>query len=197
MADAYAHLRSKAVAAAALMTAAHEQSEKLVQDVFYPEHAKRTETSEYKAIHHQMVVVEDQGCLSCGVRNSIVKDPVRASDPKLNPYGAKAVETHHHVIEWALAKAIDLGKFNDRIVRHIRMKPHHDPVYDQDFTQDQMEAWIDHHRDNLWPICDVHHRHKFGGIHAITYPIWGPMDLIRDGYVYTPLDEKTPGPAAS
>lgn len=27
-------------------------------------------------------------------------------------------------------------------------------------------------------VRGVHHRHKFAGVHAITYPIWGPQDVV-------------------
>jgi hypothetical protein len=43
-------------------------------------------------------------------------------------------------------------------------------------------AWVDHSEDNLWVLCDVHHRAKFFGIHEITFPIWGPMDLLRPDF---------------
>lgn len=55
-------------------------------------------------------------------------------------------------------------------------------MYDHDFTQQEMLDWIDHGRDNLWVLCDVHHRHKYVGIHAITYPIWGPQDILKAGF---------------
>jgi hypothetical protein len=47
---------------------------------------------------------------------------------------------------------------------------------------------VDHSPDNLWVLCDVHHRHKFVGIHAITYPIWGPQDLVNSTMIGKMLD---------
>ena len=47
----------------------------------------------------------------------------------LEPYAARHIETHHHTIEWALANAIDTKKFNERIVRRMRLRPAHDPIY--------------------------------------------------------------------
>lgn len=152
----------------------------LKEQVYYPAHSPRTESPEYAKIHHHLVKELDLPCLACGVRNSTL------SDPSINKVGAKALETHHHVIEWALQNAIDLTKFNERIVAYHRAKDSNSAKYAQDFTQQQMLDWIDHDPDNLWVLCDVHHRHSLVGIHSITYPIWGPQDLLLEGYEYTP-----------
>jgi hypothetical protein len=50
------------------------------------------------------------------------------------------------------------------------------------FTAQEMRDWVDYSEDNLWVLCDVHHRAKFLGIHEITYPIWCPMDLLLDDF---------------
>ena len=158
----------------------HAVSRLLKEIVNYPGHVKRASSPEYTKAHKYLVKEKDLPCLACGVKNSTL------DDPKQNPYGAKQLETHHHNIEWALANAIDLKKFNARVVAHMRARPYHDPIYDKAFTQDQLLDWVDHHLDNLWVICDVHHRGAFFGIHEITFPIWGPQDLIRDDFVYIP-----------
>jgi hypothetical protein len=41
---------------------------------------------------------------------------------------------------------------------------------------------VDHSEDNLWVLCDVHHRAAFLGIHEITYPIWSPADMLIDDF---------------
>jgi hypothetical protein len=171
----------KAVAAGDM----HEVHRLLPERAFYPAHAVRTESKQYAAIHKEMVDTEDRPCLVCGVRKSVLTDPKKKNDPALNPYGAKQMETHHHLIEWALANAIDPKKFNERVRPHFASRPQHDPedaVYQQDMNADQIKDWVDHSRDNLWVLCDVHHRAPYLGIHAITYPIWGPMDLLKDDF---------------
>lgn len=149
----------------------------LKEDVWYPPHEPRTETPEYRAIHHKLVVELDLPCLVCGVRNSTLKDPAH------NRVGAKQIETHHHVIEWALANAIDLEKFNLKIWPKLQAR-HGTNKYPRTFTQQQMLDFVDHSEDNLWTLCDVHHRHALYGIHSITGPIWGAQDLIKDGTEY-------------
>lgn len=150
----------------------------LQEAVMVPAHPPRVATAGYRAVHRRLIVELDLPCIACGVTHSTLTDPAR------NPADALQMETHHHVIEWSLINAIDLAKFNARIVaKHRHSQPE---KYAHDFTQSEMEAWIDHDPDNLWVLCDVHHRHSMVGIHSITYPIWGPQDLLIDGYEYTP-----------
>ena len=123
-----------------------------------------------------MVEALDLPCLVCGVKNSTLKNE------KENPYGAKQLETHHHVIEWALANAISVEKFNKTLLPHLRHRHANKPEYEKEFTVEDVRNWVDHHEDNLWVLCDVHHRAKYFGIHEITHPIWGPQDLLIDDF---------------
>ena len=147
-----------------------------MEAVFYPPHSPRTESTAYGAIHDELVHTEDRPCVVCGVRSSTLKVPAQ------NRFGAAAMETHHAVIEWSLAKAVDLGKFNAEVVAKLKTQHPEEQVYRRAFTQSEMEAWIDHHPDNLVVLCDVHHRHRGVGIHAITGPIWGAQSLLLDCY---------------
>lgn len=161
------------------LTKPHLVERMLKEAVFYPAHSPRTESPAYAKVHHHLTVELDLPCITCGVKNSTLNTPD-------NKVGAKAIETHHHIIEWALQNAIDLKKFNERIVAFHRAKNPQDPKYDHDFVQQEMLDWIDHDVDNLWVLCDVHHRHSLVGIHSVTYPIWGAQDLIQEGFEYTP-----------
>lgn len=173
----------------------HLVARKLDEEVFVPPHAPRTETPGYKAIHKKLVYDEDRACLVCGVRASILADPQKAKDPALNPASARGMETHHRMIEWSLINAIDLAKFNAHVLAGLRRHHPDDPAYQKDFTQKQMEDFIDHGDENLWVLCDVHHRSVFVGIHSISGPIWSPQDLLKPGYKYTPYDPKTNAPS--
>jgi hypothetical protein len=170
----------------------HQEHRTLDEWAFYPEHDKRAGSPGYAKVHKTMVVAEDLPCLVCGVRNSTLKDASK------NPYGAKQMETHHHIVEWALANAIDRGKFTDRILANLAgrnpdkyakkdakgnvVRDERGRVAPVDFTDDDVRAWVDHDRDNLWVLCDVHHRHKWLGIHAVSGPIWGPQDILVDDF---------------
>lgn len=141
---------------------------------FYPGHDKRRETAEYSKVHKRLVHEMDLPCLVCGVRNSTLKTP------RKNPYGARALETHHHIIEWALQNAVDVAKFNSILRPHLAHRHPNDPVwrYEKPFSRQRVRDWVDHSEHNLWVLCDVHHRAKYHGIHEITYPIWSPANLL-------------------
>ena len=107
-------------------------------------------------------------------------------------------------VDWRPFKfknAIDAGKFNQHILPGLKRQADQrrgakddydkwpdlykefDSDYDAPMGVDRIKQWIDHAYDNLWVLCDVHHRHKFVGIHAISYPIWGPQDVIDQDLV--------------
>ncbi len=159
-----------------LTSGIHVNARVLREQAFYPAHDKRQETPEYVKVHHHMAIELDLPCLVCGVRNSTLHDATK------NRYGAKAMETHHHVIEWALANAVDTAKFNGTLLPNLAHKHPDNPDYKQPFSDAQVKAWVDHSSDNLWVLCDVHHRAAYFGIHEITYPIWAPMDLLRPDF---------------
>lgn len=156
----------------------HIQHHTIDELQFYPEHDQRSESPEYKKVHHHLTVEFDLPCLVCGVRNSTLKDP------RKNRYQAKQMETHHHMVEWALANAIDVEKFNNAVLPHLAHRHPHDQTwnYEQPFDLKKLREWVDHSEHNLWVLCDVHHRAKYLGIHEITYPIWAPMDLYRNDF---------------
>jgi len=165
-----------------MLNQVHEVRRTLHEDVFYPPHAPRTESAAYARTHHQLVVLADAPCFICGVRQSTLHHPAQ------NPFGARAMETHHVHVEWALAGAVDLKRFNAQVVAQLRRERPDDPAYPKHFTRAQMLAWIDHHPDNLLVLCDIHHRHSFVGIHAISGPIWGAQNLLLHRYE---LEEKS------
>jgi hypothetical protein len=55
-------------------------------------------------------------------------------------------------------------------------------MYKREMTPEEISDWVDHSEDNLWVLCDVHHRAKFFGIHEINYPIWCPQDLLKSDF---------------
>jgi hypothetical protein len=85
----------------------HENHRRLDEKAFYPDHPERTESHEYIKTHRRLVRDKKLPCIICGVTYEILSDPEKRENPKLNPYGAIQLETHHHVVEWALANAVD------------------------------------------------------------------------------------------
>jgi hypothetical protein len=156
---------------------ARVERRQLEEIAFYPAHDKRQESPAYRAVHKHLVEELDLPCLVCGVRNSTLKVP------RENPYRATAMETHHHVIEWALAKAVEPARFNKTILPHLRARHPDEPAYRKKaFTRREVEAWVDHSVDNLRVLCDVHHRAKLFGIHTITFPVWSAQAVLRGDF---------------
>lgn len=142
----------------------YELHRKLDERAFYPKHDLRKESPEYARVHHAMVHDEDLPCEICGVRNSTLRRRTK------NPFRASQLETHHATIEWALANIVSLELFQRHVIDPLAVL--HPEKYRRHFTKTEMRAWIDHDRDNLMVLCDVHHRHKWVGVHAITGPVW-------------------------
>jgi hypothetical protein len=60
------------------------------------------------------------------------------------------IEIHHKVVEWSAGTEVDFE----------RVKKDYPSLENPDTIA------------NMMPLCSKHHRGKFHGIHAITYPIW-------------------------
>jgi hypothetical protein len=160
----------------------HIQKHTVQELQFYPEHDQRQETPEYAAIHRKLAITEDKPCLVCGVRNSFLAQDGQGTVTGRNPYGARQMETHHRIIEWALKNAVDVGKFNDILRVNLARSRPAKTLYQKPLTAAQIADWVDHDEDNLWVLCDVHHRARYLGIHEITYPIWSPLNLLMKDF---------------
>lgn len=126
-----------------------------------PPHPPREETPEYAQAHHHLTRVLDAPCALCGVRNSTLKDP------KENPFGATAIETHHYPIERSLVGACDPKKVG--------------MVFPQVKDRATLEAFVDSEH-NLMVLCDIHHRHPLHGIHHLTPQDFFVQPFLLKGY---------------
>lgn len=68
----------------------HEQTTTLHIDIFYPDHAVRTESALFRKTKHQLVAVLDTPCYVCGTKEHR--------------------EVHHWHAEWADSEGIDWDK---------------------------------------------------------------------------------------
>lgn len=134
--------------------APHARNRQLTETIWYPGHDPRTFSAEYRHVHHHLVHELDEPCWICGVSNSTL------GNPKYNPHGATAIETHHFNVEWALANSVDPA----RIIADFPAMGAADDKH--------LRQWLDS-EGNMLVICDVHHRHGLYGIHSVTYPAWG------------------------
>lgn len=126
-----------------------------------PPHPPREETPAYTQAHHHLTRELDSPCALCGVRNSTL------DNPKENPFGATAIETHHYPIERSLMDACDPKKVG--------------VVFPQVKDQATLEAFIDSEH-NLMVLCDIHHRHPLHGIHHLTPQDFFVQPFLIKGY---------------
>lgn len=134
----------------------HFQTRTLTESIWYPDHAPRKASSEYKRVHHHLVYELDEACWICGVRQSELPD-------------GEYNETHHFHLEWALANRADPALI---LADFPEMKDATDPA---------LRHWLDS-EGNMLVLCSAHHRHGLIGIHSITYPAWVAQRWLKDGH---------------
>ena len=128
----------------------------------YPPHPPREDTPEYRHTHDLMVNQQDTPCRICGVRKSTLGDPVQ------NPFRAKDLESHHYPIQRELIDAVDFAKAA--------------VDFPQITDRASLIAFVDS-PENMWIICDVHHRGETTGIHHLPVADWIIQRYLFDGYV--------------
>ena len=162
----------------------------LAEDVFYPPHPPRTASALYTKTHHELTIVADLPCVVCGVRNSTLTTN--------NPDSAKALETHHDLIEWAGANEIDWDKLaadHPSLPNLVALaKAYHAHVtangsFDGTLDPAIVTSFVDSD-EQMEVLCDVHHRGPNRGKHMITGPVWelqryqrGDWDFLGKGKV--------------
>lgn len=126
-----------------------------------PPHPPREETPQYARAHHHLIYELDEPCAMCGVKHSTL------DDPRQNPFGAKAMETHHYPIERSLLDACDPAKVG--------------LVFPQVKDMESLNDFVDSEH-NLMVLCDVHHRHPLHGIHHLTPQDFFVQPFLISGY---------------
>jgi hypothetical protein len=144
-----------------ILSRVHATTEGVAAVEMTPPHPPREETPEYKRAHHHLVYDLDSPCAMCGVRHSTLQDP------KENPFGATALETHHYPIERSLLDACDPTKVGV-VFPHVK-------------DQATLEAFVDSEH-NLMVLCDIHHRHPLHGIHHLTPQDFFVQPFLWEGY---------------
>jgi hypothetical protein len=160
---------TETVQTTAILSHVHATTEGVAAVEMTPPHPPREETPEYARAHHHLVHVLDEPCAMCGVRNSTLHDP------KQNPFGATAIETHHYPIERSLLDACDPAKVG--------------VVFPQVKDRASLEAFVDSEA-NLMVLCDIHHRHPLHGIHHLTPQDFFVQPFLLEGYQVVATEEQ-------
>lgn len=136
----------------------HETHEATSAVELEPPHPPRKETPLYRATHRRLIITEDRPCYVCGVRRSDLLSKARRNDPRINPYKARVMESHHFPVERGLLAAVD---------RELLAQAY--PTVRQYKT---LEAWVDSEY-NMLVLCSSCHRLAD---HAIHRALW--QDVI-------------------
>jgi len=142
----------------------HETTLEVATVELTPPHPAREDTPIYEATHKRMVYDLDTPCYVCGVTHTTLSDPTK------NPFGAKAMETHHFPVERSLIDACD----------PIRLGIDFPAVTDATTAQN----WVDS-EDNMLVLCDKHHRDPEIGIHHLSAQDFFVQRYLVAGYQVT------------
>lgn len=174
----------------------HEKTDRLTEDVFYPDHPPRTESHTFiqtkKAGH--------QAKLPCSISGH-----------------TEGTEYHHLFLEWAFADAVDWQTVKDIATGKTTHLPvldmhtdqptgdtypvEHSLIYTitqlakvrgfdwESFDPAKPELFVDS-MANMLVLHSKFHRHKDHGIHVMSFPEWMFQAWPRkDGFVFTPDEE--------
>ena len=139
---------------------------------YYPEHQPREQDPNYRVFHqarHHLVDVLKVGCWIGGATKADIQaglpDDHRCS-------GAKQLEAHHDVAEFAALNALDWQKIAADF-------PEVGITSNEDFLR------FAESEGGLLILCDKHHRGPNHGIHSLSYPVWTLDRYARDDYSFT------------
>jgi len=153
------------------MTEGHYLRRTLHELAFYPPHGPRRSDPNYKVFHQARRHLVDELKVGCWIGGA-TKAQIKAGLPEGHRcYGAKQLEAHHHIAEFAGLNEIDWRKVaGDFPQLHI--------------DSDETFLRVAESEGGLLILCDKHHRAPYHGIHAITEPVWKLDRYARDEWEY-------------
>lgn len=142
----------------------HKFEATLHENYFVPAHPPRTQSKGYRQIHKQLIVTEDSPCSICGLRQSQLKDKA------INILGATDMELHHKVVEWSWHTVASQTKISKDYPQVIGM------------SRQEFLDWLDHGRECMYVLCNMHHRNRDIGIHEVSNPSFNLVKYIQDDF---------------
>lgn len=137
----------------------------------YPPHGPRESDAHYAVFHAARKHLIDVLGVGCWIGGA-TKTQLGSLAPEHLCAGAKQLEAHHHVAEFAALSEEDWQKVGADF-------PQLGVHSDEDFLNAAESE------GGLLILCDVHHRSPYHGIHAITEPVWKLDRYARPGYSFT------------
>lgn len=156
---------------------AHYDVQTLRQVAAYPPHGPRNTDPQHGVFEHarqHLIYTLGVGCWIGGATHA----QIQAGLPEGHRcYGAKELEAHHSVAEFAGLNAVDWRK----VAKDFPQAGIHS---DEDFKR------FANSEGGLMILCDIHHRDAGRGIHAVTYPAWLLDRYARDDWEFLTPDAR-------
>lgn len=158
---------------AAQVPQAHYLSRTLREVVAYPPHGPRNSDPQHEVFEAaRKHLINDLG-VGCWIGGATLTQ-IKAGLPQGHRCaGAKQLEAHHAVAEFAGLSEIDWQK----VARDFPQAGIHS---DEDFLR------FANSEGGLMILCDIHHRAAERGIHSITYPAWLLDRYADDSWEFDP-----------
>jgi hypothetical protein len=151
---------------------AHSNARTLHELAMYPPHEPRAKDVHYRiftASRRHLIDVLGVGCWIGGATKTDIKNGLPRSSLC---FGAKQLEAHHSIAEFAGLNEVDWQK----VAKDFPQLGIHS---DEDFLA---AAESD---GGLMILCDKHHRAPYHGVHSITEPVWKLDRYARFGWDFT------------
>lgn len=149
----------------------HTEARTLHELAHYPPHGPRETDPHYRIFEHARTHLIDVLGAGCWIGGATKAQIVAGLSPAHRCHGAKGLEAHHAIAEFAGLNEEDWAK----VAADFPLAGLHS---DEDFLAfAESEA-------GLQIICDKHHRGPSTGIHSITYPVWKLDKYARDKWEF-------------
>jgi hypothetical protein len=152
---------------------AHYLRQTLREIVAYPPHGPRNTDPQarvFKTARKHLIYTLETGCWIGG---ATIND-IRAGVPKGHRcYGAKQLEAHHSIAEFAGLNEEDWRKVAKDFPR-------------LGIDSDESFRRAANSEGGLLILCDIHHRAASRGIHMISYPVWLLDRYAQDDWEFNP-----------
>lgn len=149
----------------------HQTPRTLHEIASYPPHGPRETDPNYKIFHQARSHLIDVLGVGCWIGGATKTEIQHGLPTDHLCFGAKGLEAHHHIAEFAGLNEIDWRKV---AADFPQLGIHSDAEF----------LMMAESEGGLMIICSKHHRAPYHGIHSITEPVWKLDRYARDGWEF-------------
>lgn len=150
----------------------HTEARTLHELAYYGPHGPRESDPHFKIFHQARKHLIDVLGVGCWIGGATKTDIEKGLSPDHLCYGAKGLEAHHNVGEFAGLSKMDWQK----VAKDFPLLGIHS---NEDFLNAAESE------GGLRIICSKHHRSPYHGIHSITEPVWKLNRYAQKGWDFS------------